>query len=457
MGDDDAGAVITRSWSGEREAYNPAVAHEPALVRVHSSLARVGEATPFGLADDLTVAGRRPIGDGIVLPADDRASRVHAGFARRDGVVVLENESRNGTWVNGRRVNESIELEDGAVVRMGDTLFVYRARWTVADGGGAPSIIGASPEAQALRGEVAALANANARVMLLGETGTGKEVLARALHDASSRAGKPFVAVNCASLQETLAASTLFGHKKGAFTGADETRDGAFHAADGGTLFLDELGELPAAVQPILLRALDGGEIQRVGEVKTMGVDVRVVSATNRDLGAGMRTGSFRTDLYARLNDVALHLPALARRREDVLLLLAHALPTERELSPDLAEALVMHSWPYNVREVFKLARELAIRGTGESTLTLPLISERLARSAADAATSAPPIAAGSPEEEQEEDASVPVPSREDLVALLTTHGGVLAKIARATGRSRRQIYRWLENHDLDPNDFRGP
>jgi len=196
-------------------------------------------------------------------------------------------------------------------------------------------------------------------VVLLGETGTGKELFARALHEASPRAAKPFVVVNCGALPPQLVEATLFGWRRGAFTGATETRPGAFEEADGGTLFLDEVGELPLAAQTAMLRALQEGEVQRVGEVKPRRVDVRVVAATHRDLLADVGAGRLREDLFYRLAILALKIPALRDRGDDAVLLAEHFLARlgevhrrHKKLSPDARKVLLAHPWPGNVREL---------------------------------------------------------------------------------------------------------
>jgi two-component system NtrC family response regulator len=202
--------------------------------------------------------------------------------------------------------------------------------------------------------------------MILGETGTGKELVARGLHDHSTRADNPFVAINCGALPETLIESELFGHKKGAFTGADEHRVGLFEVAHGGTIFLDEIGELPRAMQAKLLRVLESGEIRRVGENKSTNVDVRVVCATHRDLPEMVAAGEFREDLMYRINTFEISLPPLRERVEDVpglarYFLSRHRRGRQAELAPDAIEALRGHVWPGNVRELANVIEHATI------------------------------------------------------------------------------------------------
>jgi DNA-binding NtrC family response regulator len=223
--------------------------------------------------------------------------------------------------------------------------------------------------------EAARAARLTLPVLILGETGAGKEVLARFVHESSGRAKKPFVALNCAAINETLAETELFGHEKGAFTGAQQARAGLFEAANGGTLFLDEIGELPLATQAKLLRTLESSEVQRVGGVKPVRVDVRFVSATNRDLQQASAQGRFRQDLFFRVNGITLHVPPLRERTSEIAELarrfLANAtkvagLKGAPEIAPETTAALERYSWPGNVRELrYVMERTLVTAGDG--------------------------------------------------------------------------------------------
>ncbi len=225
---------------------------------------------------------------------------------------------------------------------------------------GSPRLIGESAGMRKVRLMIEKVAPTQSTVMVLGETGTGKELVARAIHDHSTRSDMPFVAVNCGALPETLIESELFGHAKGAFTGADEHRTGLFEVAHGGTIFLDEIGELPKAMQAKLLRVLESGEIRRVGENKATTVDVRVVTATHRDLPQMVAEEEFREDLMYRINTFEIKLPALRERGGDVPELARHLLARHRglssgdqvEIAEDAVEALAAHVWPGNVREL---------------------------------------------------------------------------------------------------------
>jgi DNA-binding NtrC family response regulator len=231
---------------------------------------------------------------------------------------------------------------------------------------GSPRLVGNSSGMQKVRMLIEKVAPTNSTVLILGETGTGKELVARGLHDQSNRADNPFVAVNCGALPETLIESELFGHRKGAFTGADEHRVGLFEVAHGGTIFLDEIGELPKAMQAKLLRVLESGEIRRVGENKSTTVDVRVVCATHRDLPEMVSAEEFREDLMYRINTFEIYLPPLRERVEDIpdlarFLLSRHRRNGQAEMAPDAIEALRGHVWPGNVRELANVIEHATI------------------------------------------------------------------------------------------------
>jgi anaerobic nitric oxide reductase transcription regulator len=237
------------------------------------------------------------------------------------------------------------------------------------------NLIGQSALMQALRRDIAMVAQTQLTVLIMGETGTGKELVMRTLHAQSQRAGQALVQINCAALSESVVESELFGHRRGAFTGAVADRAGKFELAHGGTLFLDEIGELPLSLQAKLLRALQQGEVQRVGADEVIHVDVRVVAATNRNLAQEVEAGRFRADLYHRLHVFPLHVPALREHREDIPELAGHFLDKARsqlggervDLSPEALEALVAYDWPGNVRELehLLLRSSLCVRRRG--------------------------------------------------------------------------------------------
>ncbi len=237
-----------------------------------------------------------------------------------------------------------------------------------------PALIGEAPALQALLRAARLVAATDVSVLILGESGTGKELLARYLHEHSPRRDRPLISINCAALPENLAESELFGHRKGAFTGAHSDQPGRIRAAEGGTLFLDEIGELPLGVQAKLLRFLEEGEIQTLGEPRPRKVDARLLAATNRDLHAQVAEGRFREDLLYRLSVVPLELPPLRERREDILPLMhyyldwfaqRHGLPPPT-LTHDAQRRLRNHSWPGNVRELRNLCERLVILLSGQ-------------------------------------------------------------------------------------------
>jgi DNA-binding NtrC family response regulator len=246
---------------------------------------------------------------------------------------------------------------------------------------GAPLMIGETPVMQQVRRLVETIAPTDATVMILGETGTGKELIARNLHDKSRRADRAFIPVNCGALPENLVESELFGHRKGAFTGADTNRKGLFEVANGGTLFLDEVGELDKSVQVKLLRFLESGEIRRVGENEPFRVDVRVLCATNRDLREMVAQEQFREDLFFRLNTFEIFLPPLRERRVDIPALARHMLAryasrrglTQSTITPEALEVLQNHTWPGNIRELANMIeRATILAGDG------PILPEHL-------------------------------------------------------------------------------
>lgn len=238
-------------------------------------------------------------------------------------------------------------------------------------------VAGSSRAWQELREQIARVAPSNAPVLIQGETGSGKEVVARLLHDLSRRAAGPFLAVNCGAVSRELLESELFGHEKGAFTGAAGPKIGLVAAAEGGTLFLDELGEMPGPMQVGLLRFLDRGEYRPVGSTRTLQADVRIVGATNQDIGSLVSQGRFREDLLYRINTVTLHVPPLRERRDDIPALAEHLLQTvraagtpRRSLSPDAVRHLCAHHWPGNVRELRNVIERLLLMSSETPTIT---------------------------------------------------------------------------------------
>ncbi|HET9951575.1 MAG TPA: sigma-54 dependent transcriptional regulator [Candidatus Eisenbacteria bacterium] len=241
--------------------------------------------------------------------------------------------------------------------------------------GGADEMIGKSKAIEQIRAEIAKVAKTDAKVLVTGESGSGKELVARAIHRLSGRARGPFEKMNCAALPKDLVESELFGYEKGAFTGAAALKRGRLEASDGGTLFLDEVGDMSLETQAKFLRAIETGEIERLGATKTISVDARIISATNKDLASEIQSGKFREDLFYRLNVVPIHLPPLRARRDDVPLLAEHFLARlsvehgrpKRVVTPEAMERLSAYSWPGNIRELKNLIERLLIMTDGET------------------------------------------------------------------------------------------
>jgi transcriptional regulator with GAF, ATPase, and Fis domain len=411
---------------------------------------------PFPLIDGPVMLGREvPPDQGIALTEDRRASRRHAQVERIQGVIqITDLGSKNGLFVNGGRVTHAA-LQEGDVIRVGDSLLILRTEPARQLDGRVPGLLGSAPATRALRHALARAAPSKATVLLCGETGTGKEVAARAVHELSGRTG-PLISMNCAAIPDSLAESQLFGHMAGAFTGAS-AHAGFFRAAHEGTLFLDEVGELSPALQPKLLRALEERAVIPVGSTRPIACDVRLVAATNRDLPAAIHQGTFRADLFARLSEVPVALPPLRDRREDVLeILMANLGSRPHHLSADLAAALLIHPWPFNIREVRKLAAGLLLAAEGRDRLEVDLLQGLLrpAEGPAGQESGAPPppaIAPGPAEAAQR----TPAPTGEELRALMAETRGNVSEVARRMGRSRRQVDRWLAQHGLTIHMFR--
>jgi two-component system, NtrC family, response regulator GlrR len=308
-------------------------------------------------------------------------------------------------------------------------------------------VITRSPVMQALLDEARAAAATDVSVLVTGETGTGKELLAQTIHDWSPRRARPFVAINCAAIPEQLLESELFGHVRGAFTGAVRDHEGLFRAADGGTVLLDEIGDMPLALQGKMLRVLQQRQVRAVGATRDIGVDVRVVSATHRDLEAEIAAGRFREDLYYRINVVTLHLPALTQRRDDIPLLVQRFLDTLSGkyrkaiagVSGDAMDLLVRAAWPGNVRQLFNaLERCVALS-------TAPVIPAALVECALNR-----PV-----EELASFDEARRAFERDYLSQLMRITQGNVSQAARLAKRNRSDFYTLLGRHQLDPASFK--
>lgn len=309
------------------------------------------------------------------------------------------------------------------------------------------SIIGRSPKMLEVYRAIARVAPASASVLIVGASGTGKELVARAIHAHSARAPMPFVPVNCGAFAENILESELFGHEKGAFTGANSSRAGLFEAANGGTLFLDEISETKPGFQVNLLRAVQEQQIRRVGSNKQVEVDVRILAATNRDLGARIRSGSFREDLYYRLSVVTILLPALEERREDIPLLIHHFLKRSNQrnnrnaqITAEALELLTQLPWPGNVRELENLVERLAIFCVSGEIGIADIERERKSVLGYPARNAVPEKTAATLEEIE----------REHIVRVLEEAGGNKSKAARALGIERKTLYEKARRMGID-------
>ena len=335
-----------------------------------------------------------------------------------------------------QKVAAALEASGGEAAGSGTAAGEWRA-----------SIITRSPRMEDLLRQAKLVADSDASVLIFGESGTGKELLARGIHQASRRSAKAFVAVNCGAIPADLLESELFGHARGAFTGAIQAHKGLFQAADGGTLFLDEIGDMPLALQVKLLRVLQEGEVRPVGSTQAIPVDVRVISATHRDLDSQRERGHFREDLFYRLNVVSLKLPSLADRREDIPLLAAHILRKLAEryrkpapsLAPDAMALLVAAPWPGNIRQLLNLLEQSVALATTQ-VIPATLVQAAL-----------------------KEDAAALVPfeearktfERDYLVRLLKITGGNVTQAAQLAKRNRTEFYKLLQRHRLEPGMFK--
>ncbi len=335
-----------------------------------------------------------------------------------------------------QKVAAALEASGGEAAGSGTAAGEWRA-----------SIITRSPRMEDLLRQAKLVADSDASVLIFGESGTGKELLARGIHQASRRSAKAFVAVNCGAIPADLLESELFGHARGAFTGAIQAHKGLFQAADGGTLFLDEIGDMPLPLQVKLLRVLQEGEVRPVGSTQAIPVDVRVISATHRDLDSQREQGHFREDLFYRLNVVSLKLPSLADRREDIPLLAAHILRKLAEryrkpapsLAPDAMALLVAAPWPGNIRQLLNLLEQSVALATTQ-VIPATLVQAAL-----------------------KEDAAALVPfeearktfERDYLVRLLKITGGNVTQAAQLAKRNRTEFYKLLQRHRLEPGMFK--
>ena len=433
-----------------------------------------------------------PAGHEVVLQVPDRwmssqHARIEASFGRW---ILTDAGSKNGTVVNGELVERAV-LRDGDLIELGHTLLLFRDRvpMTADDPvdlaidlaaleARPPGLVTLAPGFQRVLGELERMAASPVAILLLGESGTGKELLARAIHRLSRRRGE-LVAVNCGAIPDNLVESELFGHKKGAFSGASEDRLGLVRGADGGTLFLDEVGDLPLGSQAALLRVLQEREVMPVGGVRPVPVDLRVVAATHRDLPAMVERGEFRQDLYARLTGYTVALPPLRERREDVGLLCAALLARQAGgtggsggltdhagIDAEAGRALLLYRWPRNVRELESCLATAGVLagggaiGPGHLPAEVQAALDPAAGGAEHEAGAGAAAGGAESEEAGRQAAGAPLTDEDrrihdDLLAHLGEQRGNISAVARAMGKDRKQIQRWVKRFGLEPDRFR--
>ncbi|MGE3546135.1 MAG: sigma 54-interacting transcriptional regulator [Kofleriaceae bacterium] len=379
----------------------------------------------------------------VALTGDVSASRAHAQIAVvPGGVEVTDLHSRNGVHLDGRRISGSVIVQRG-VLRIGDSVAAIIQCNEHEPNGGANGPLVGGPSLAGCRRIAGLVGATDLAIHITGETGTGKEVLARWLHEISERSGT-FSPVNCAALPDHLVESELFGHVRGAFTGATHARRGLISAAAGGTLFLDEVGDLPLGAQAKLLRVLEDHEVRPIGGTTSEQIDFRLISATNVDLVEAVERGRFRSDLAARLCAVELRLPPLRDRIEDLPVLsehLARRAGYALTLSPDAIEALARYSWPQNVRELAHVLRSAAVIARGP--INLGDLPERVR---AGFRPTAPVVTPPTITTEL---------TRERLEAALLDARGNVRHVSIALGVARSQLYRWFEKWSLKPATYR--
>jgi transcriptional regulator with PAS, ATPase and Fis domain len=400
---------------------------------------------------------------GLAVRVPDRwMSSAHARLTNSFGRWVLEDRgSKNGTIVNGKPA-ERHTLQDGDIFELGHTLFLYRDAVTVSKED--PLDVDTAKLNDAVAGfvtlvpalardldKLGQLAPADVSILLLGESGTGKEVIARAIAELSGRAGE-FVGVNCGAIPESLIESELFGHKKGAFSGAVGDSPGLVRSSHEGTLFLDEIADLPAPSQAAFLRVLQEREVRPVGDTRSYAVDLRLVSATHQDLVELVDGGRFRNDLFARISGYRMTLPSLRERIEDLGFLIGVLLPRvaaakaeQVTIDVEAARRLFRYPWPLNIRELENCLRTAVVLADEG-----PILVEHLPEPIRTGDSAKPKRSQPASElsDEQRE-------HRNELDALFREHKGNLSAVARALGKDRKQVQRWTKRYELDPADYR--
>ncbi len=415
--------------------------------------------------------------------SDTKVSGLHCEIQLDErGYRLFDLDSTNGTYTSGLRINDTY-VSPGAQITVGASKIRFEPQGESVEvplserqhiGG----MIGGSVKMRELFARLEKLAQSDATVLITGETGVGKELVAESLHEYSPRKGGPFVVLDCGSIPQNLIESELFGHEKGAFTGATHAYAGAFERADGGTVFLDEIGELPLSMQPKLLRVLERKEVRRIGGSKTIGADIRVVAATNRDLGVEVNRGRFREDLYYRLAVARIHVPPLRERREDIPLLVEHFLSITpggegARLEPGTVELMMKHDWPGNVRELRNVIERAvlladATSGGGIALSKTSIGGRRSARlgtgGGGGSVSESTPAPGGDDTLAVSIDTSTPFKVAKQVLVeeferryigrLLDEHAGNISAAARAAGIDRMSIHKMLNRLGMqNPRD----
>jgi DNA-binding NtrC family response regulator len=415
--------TVTRSPAGDASSRGAEASEKRLWIVFSPDTSAIGRVAPAG---ESTLVFGRDVDVAFGRIADGRMSRTHfrVVFDARGACHRLgDAESRNGTTRNGERV-QTAKLEIGDVLRAGDTLFVY-----------------GTDELASMEEDLERIARSQLSVLILGETGVGKERVARALHAGSVRTG-PFLGLNCAALPRELIGAELFGHTRGAFSGAHQSRSGLFLAADGGTLLLDEIADLPLELQGVLLRVLQERTVRPIGADQDVRTDVRMLAATHANLEEAVAAGRFRGDLYARLAQVVMRIPPLRRRRQQVLELSRQFAGGTLTFEPDAAEALLRHDWPFNVRELESLIASFVALRDGRC-----LDVKFLRTHCPQALVHASEVRGA----RQGRDES----SRAVLENALRKHHGNVSAAAKDLQKPRGQVYRWLKALGLEPRRFR--
>mgnify|MGYP003524828421 CR=1 FL=1 len=380
-----------------------------------------------------------------VVIADDTVSRHHAVIEEKKGQYIIRDlESTNGTFVNGLRVSEAF-LNEGSIIKLGNTELRFipveeKIELMPSKKDRFGDIVGKSKEMKEIFGILEKISKTDATVLITGETGTGKELVAKAIHENSHRSKKPFVVIDCSAIARNLIESELFGHEKGAFTGAVSARHGAFETANGGTIFLDEIGELEPDMQPRLLRVLEAREIKRVGGTATIPIDVRIIAATNRDLSTEIKKNRFREDLFYRLSVININLPQLRDRKDDISLLIDYFIKTNKArkvkgVAKETLDILINYRWPGNVRELRNVIERAIALGASDYIEPKDLILLKPQASEKDTAD-----LSGKTLEEIEKSA---------IIQTLKAHKGNKTTTAKALGIAYSTLYEKMKKYGI--------